>query len=177
MSGYLFQGTRLRENLPAGDSGVFTVLRPASFEPQREADFRWVTLPEGDYLYGNSKYGMPFTVVRNQVTGESFLIHFGLSGSYVFQFYNNRILGSDSASLYFRVGLDGPGPFRFCRQVRQRPRLPFTWGTYSMTLTAGYKPYTNICEVQFFPRCPIRSSPPSKSTPGALLARTFQKKP
>jgi len=112
MSGYLFQGTRLRENLPAGDSGVFTVLRPASFEPQREADFRWVTLPQGDYRYGNSKYGMPFTVVRNQVTGESFLIHFGWSGSYAFQFYNDRKLGSDSASLYFRVGLDGPGPFR-----------------------------------------------------------------
>ena len=80
MSGYLFQGTRLRENLPAGDSGVFTILRPASFEPQREDDFRWVTLPEGDYRYGNSNYGMPFTVVRNQVTGESFLIHFGWSG-------------------------------------------------------------------------------------------------
>ena len=112
MSGYLFQGTRLKENLPVGESGVFTVLRPAGFEPQREADFRWVNLPQGEYRYGNSKYGMPFTVVRNQVTEESFLIHFGWSGSYAFQFYNNRNLESDSASLYFRVGLDGPGPFR-----------------------------------------------------------------
>ena len=115
MSGYLFQGTRLKENLPAGDRGVFTILRPVSFEPQREADFRWVTLPEGDYRYGNSKYGMPFTVVRNQVTGESFLIHFGWSGSYAFQFYTDRHLRSDSAALYFRLGLDGPGPFRVLR--------------------------------------------------------------
>ena len=112
MSGYLFQGTRLKENLPSHDTGVFTILRPASFEPQREADFRWVTLPEGDYRYGNSKYGMPFTIVRNQVTGESFVIDFGWSGSYGFHFYNNRNLRSDSASLYFRVGLDGPGPYR-----------------------------------------------------------------
>jgi alpha-galactosidase len=112
MSGYLFQGNRLNENLTADNKGVFTILRSASFEPGREADFRWMTLPEGSFQYGSSKYGLPFTVVRNQVTGESFLIHFGWSGSYAFHFYNARNLETDSAALYFRVGFDGPGPFR-----------------------------------------------------------------
>ena len=115
MSGYLFQAARLKENFPAADKGVFAILRPASFEPQREGDFRWMTLPEGEYRYGNSKYGMPFTVIRNQVTGESFLVHFGWSGSYAFEFHNEHSLRADSAALYFRVGLDGPAPFRVLR--------------------------------------------------------------
>jgi alpha-galactosidase len=112
MSGYLFHAVRLRENLPAGASEAFTVLRPASFDTGREADFRWMSLPEGTYRYGNSKYGLPFAVVGNEVTAESFLIHIGWSGHYAFEFYNDHYPGRDSAALYFRVGLAGPGPFR-----------------------------------------------------------------
>jgi len=112
MSGFLFAGRRLKENLPSEGAGIFSVLRTANFDPWREGDFRWVTLPDGSYSYGNSKWGMPYSVVRNAVTGESFAIYFGWTGRYSFEFFNNHNPASDDASLYFRAGLAGPGPFR-----------------------------------------------------------------
>ena len=111
MSGYLFSARGLEENLPAG-AAPFAVLRPASFQPQHEGDLRWVNLPDGTYSYGNSKYGMPFAIVKNAVTDESFIIHFGWSGNYNFQFFNDHDPVRKDASLYFRIGLAGPGPFR-----------------------------------------------------------------
>ena len=112
MSGYLFAARRLSENLPREVRSAFSVLRPASFDPVREADFRWVPLPDGTYGYGNAKWGLPFAVVKNGVSAENFLIHFGWSGHYTFEFYNDHYPGRDNAWLYFRVGLAGPGPFR-----------------------------------------------------------------
>jgi alpha-galactosidase len=111
MSGYLFSARGLEENLPAG-AAPFAVLRPANFQPQHEGDLRWVNLPDGTYSYGNSKYGMPFAIVKNAVTDESFIIHFAWSGNYSFQFFNDHDSVRKDASLYFRIGLAGPGPFR-----------------------------------------------------------------
>jgi alpha-galactosidase len=111
MSGYLFAAHGLRENLPAG-AAPFSVLRPANFQPQHEGDFRWDNLPDGTYSYGNSKYGMPFAIVKNAVTDESFVMHFAWSGNYSFQFFNDHDSVRNDAWLYFRVGLAGPGPFR-----------------------------------------------------------------
>jgi alpha-galactosidase len=112
MSGYLFAGRHLKEDLPARAASVFSILRPASFDPLREADFRWSPLPDGSYSYGNSKWGLPFAVVQNGISGESFLIHFAWSGHYAFEFYNDHNPAREDAWLYFRVGLAGPGPFR-----------------------------------------------------------------
>jgi alpha-galactosidase len=122
ISGYLFSGHRTLENLPADASSVFSVLKPAAFAPYREDDFRWVPLPDGTYSYGASKYGTPFTIVKNEVTGESFVLYFGWSGEYAFEFFNDHHPGRgiagyepDEAWLYFRVGPKGPGPLRVLR--------------------------------------------------------------
>lgn len=122
MSGYLFAGHRTLENLPRDASSVFSVLKPASYTAYREDDFRWVPLPDGTYSYGASKYGTPFTIVKNAITGESFVLSFGWSGQYAFEFFNQHHPGRgiegyepDDAWLYFRVGLEGPGPLRVLR--------------------------------------------------------------
>jgi alpha-galactosidase len=122
MSGYLFSAHRILENLPQDASSVFSVLKPASFAPYREDDFRFVPLPDGTFSYGASKYGTPFSIVRNEVTGESFVIYFAWSGEYAFEFLNNHHPGRgiegyerDDAWLYFRAGLKGPGPLRVLR--------------------------------------------------------------
>lgn len=112
MSGYLFAGRRLKENLPAHAGSVFSLLRPVSFQWLREADFRWVDLPDGEYRYGGFQFGMPFAVVRNAVSGEMFLLHFAWSGRYSFEFFNDHTPERDQAWLHFRAGLAGPGPFR-----------------------------------------------------------------
>ncbi|MEN6536620.1 MAG: alpha-galactosidase [Bryobacteraceae bacterium] len=112
MSGYLFAARKLAENLPRDTHGAFSVLRPANFDWGKEADFRWMSLPIGNYAYGDSKHGLPFAVVKNAVSGENFLVHFGWSGHYTFEFYNDNYPGRDAAWLYFRVGIAGPGPFR-----------------------------------------------------------------
>jgi alpha-galactosidase len=111
MSGCLFAAHRLRENAPDA-SDLFSVLRPAMFDPVREDDFRWYPLPDGSYRYGASKWGTPFAIVKSNITGESFLLHFGWSGNYTFEFFNDNDPSRDDAWLYFRVGLAGPGPFR-----------------------------------------------------------------
>lgn len=111
MSGYLFSAHGLKENLPTG-SAPFSVLRPASFQPGHEGDLRWTDIPDGSYSYGNSKWGMPFAIVKNAVTGESFVLQFGWSGNYSFQFFNTHDPVHDDAELYFRIGLAGPGPVR-----------------------------------------------------------------
>jgi alpha-galactosidase len=110
MSGYLFSAHGLKENL--GENAPFSVLRPASFEPGREGDLRWRNLPDGSYSHGSSKYGMPFAIINNAVTGESFVLHFAWSGNYSFQLFNTHDPARDDAELYFRVGLSGPGPLR-----------------------------------------------------------------
>ena len=115
MSGYLFAAHRVIENLPRDAASVFSVLKPATYGPYREDDFRWVPLPNGTYSYGASKYGTPFSVVRNEVTGEEFVLYFGWSGQYGFDFFNNHAPGRDDASLYFRAGMKGPAPFRVLR--------------------------------------------------------------
>ena len=115
MSGYLFAGHRLKENLPQDAKSTFSLLRPVTLQWARENDFRWLALPDGGYVYGNPGYGPPFAVVRNEVTGESFLIHFAWSGNYKFEFYNAHHPSSDDASLYFRIGLAGPEPVRVLR--------------------------------------------------------------
>jgi alpha-galactosidase len=122
MSGYLFSAHRIVENLPQNAASVFSVLKPATFGPYREDDFRWQPLPDGTFSYGASKYGTPFSIVRNEVTGESFILYFGWSGEYAFDFFNNHHPGRgiegyerDDAWLYFRVGLKGPGPLRVLR--------------------------------------------------------------
>src|SRR5262249_40971670 len=68
------------------------------------------------------KYGTPFSIVRNEVTGESFTLYFGWSGEYELEFFNNHHPGRgiegyerDDAWLYFRAGLKGPGPLRVLR--------------------------------------------------------------
>ena len=55
---------------------------------------------------------MPFAIVKNAVTDESFVIHFAWSGNYSFQFFNDHDSVRNDAWLYFRIGLAGPGPFR-----------------------------------------------------------------
>ena len=122
MSGYLFSGHRIFENLPQDASSVFSVLKPASFAPYREDDFRWVPLPDGTFSYGASKYGTPFSIVKNAITGESFVLYFGWTGQYAFEFFTDHHPGRgiegyerDDAWLYFRTGLKGPGPLRVLR--------------------------------------------------------------
>lgn len=115
MSGYLFGARNLKENLPAGAPSVFSVLRPATLEAVREADFRWFPLPDGTYSWGAQQYGLPFAVVSNGVTGESFLFHFGWSANYTFDFYNLHNPSRNDAYLFFRAGLAGPAPFRVLR--------------------------------------------------------------
>jgi len=115
MSGYLFAGHRLKENLPKDVTSPFSLLRPVSMQWIREDDFRWMALPDGSYVYGNAGYGPPFAVVRNEVTGELFLIHFAWSGNYTFEFYNAHSPANDDAWLYFRFGLARPEPVRVLR--------------------------------------------------------------
>jgi alpha-galactosidase len=112
MSGFLFAGHRLNENLSKQAAGPFSLLRPVSMQWIREDDFRWMALPDGSYVYGNPGYGPPFAVVRNEVTGELFLIHFAWSGNYTFEFYNVHNPANDDAWLYFRIGLARPEPVR-----------------------------------------------------------------
>ena len=116
MSGYLFGGRNLKENLPAGTPSAFSVFRPATLEAVREADFRWFPLPDGTYSWGAQQYGLPFTIVKNGVTGESFLFHFAWSANYTYDFYNLHNPSRNDAFLYFRVGFAGPGPFRVLRR-------------------------------------------------------------
>jgi alpha-galactosidase len=115
MSGFLFAGHRLNENLPKESASPFSLLRPVSMQWIREDDFRWMALPDGSYVYGNPGYGPPFAVVRNEVTGELFLIHFAWSGNYTFELYNVHNPASDDAWLYFRIGLARPEPARILR--------------------------------------------------------------
>ena len=120
MSGFLFAGHHLHENLPKEAASPFSLLRLVSMQWMREDAFRWMALPDGRSVYGNAGYGPPMAVLRNEVTGELFLIHFAWSGNYAFEFYNAHNPPNDDAWLYFRIGLVCPAPAQRAPTRRKR---------------------------------------------------------
>ena len=166
MSGFLFAAHRLKENAPnAGE--IFSVLKPAMFDALREDDFCWQALPDGSYSYGASKWGTPFAVIKNSVTGESFLLHFGWSGNYEFQFFNNHDPSRDDAWLYFRVGLAGPGPFRILEPDESVSTPPVYLGHFlSPIWIRRFKVCTPTSGLPCFLRFPLIASARWRSIPG-----------
>ena len=86
-----------------------------------EGNFRWENLPAGtrrlEGANGQSGFGNPFVVVRNQVTGESAVISLAWSGNWAAEFWNDpyRDLSNRTSrgiNLGFRMGPQGPAPLR-----------------------------------------------------------------
>lgn len=112
LSGFLFGAHRIGENLPPNAESVFSLGYFPSGDWARECDFRWLPLPDGTHAYGSFGYGPPFFVVRNEVTHELFLGHLAWSGSFKIELFNDHTPWRESAWLYARIGLAGPGPVR-----------------------------------------------------------------
>ncbi len=84
-----------------------------------EGSFDWMELPDGTYgfetLHGRSGWGLPFFIVRNEVTGEVAIGDFAWSGNWQIEFFNDHEPAGRpprDARLYARIGLAGPAPLR-----------------------------------------------------------------
>ena len=81
-----------------------------------EGEFDWEPLPDGalrmESLHGRSGWGMPFFVVKNQVTQEVLVGHFAWSGNWQIEFFNDHEPTRPDAHLYLQAGLAGPPPLR-----------------------------------------------------------------
>ena len=99
--------------------GHFSLGRFADTTALTEGSYDWMTLPAGKYgietNHGRSGWGMPFFVLRNDVTGEVLVCHFAWSGNWQVDFFNDYEPGRqpvDDAYLYLQVGMAGPAPLR-----------------------------------------------------------------
>lgn len=79
-----------------------------------EGSFRWLDLPPGGFRVaseqGWSGHGLPFFVVRNNLTGQHFVGSLAWSGNWVLDLYSEPLPGE--ALLSFRMGPHHPGPLR-----------------------------------------------------------------
>ena len=110
-------------NAPLQVPQPFTLGRFRSTDALVEGGFDWESLPDGalrvETLHGQSGWGMPFFIVKNEVTQEVMVGHFAWSGNWQIEFFNDHEpargvskLARSDARLYFRVGLAGPPPLR-----------------------------------------------------------------
>ncbi len=86
-----------------------------------EGNFQWEKLPVGwrrvESTFGQSGFGNPFFVVRNQANGETAMMSLAWSGNWYAEFWNDpfRDLANQPArglNLAFRMGPHAPGPQR-----------------------------------------------------------------
>lgn len=112
---------RLPDDVPIRSlpTSAFSIGRMTDSEHLTEGAFDWVALPAGTYgfesLHGRSGAGMPFFMLRNNVTGEMFIADFGWSGNWTIELYNDYEPAGGpraAARVYAKIGLAGPPPLR-----------------------------------------------------------------
>ena len=81
-----------------------------------EGDFRWHEMPAArlsiDGRFRRDRHRHPWLVVRNNATGEHFVLQLGWSGGYSFELDLSADSSDPDASLVFRAGPDAPAPLR-----------------------------------------------------------------
>ena len=105
--------------LPDLDHVPFSLGRFTDTTPGTEGSFDWSALPDGLYgfetLNGRSGWGVPFCVLRNEMTGEVMLAQLAYSGNWRVELFNDREPARrpvSDARLYASIGLAGPAPLR-----------------------------------------------------------------
>ncbi len=101
----------------------FSLGRFTQSEAGNEGTFAWQELPPGvsgfESMHGRSGWGMPFAILRNEISGEMTTLALGYSGNWQFslfsdqEIYRSQSTGQGSeVRLYARVGMAGPAPLR-----------------------------------------------------------------
>ena len=94
----------------------FTLGYFASSLSHWEGDFVWKPLTNGTFRIegrrGHSGYGLPFFMVRNEVTGETFICHLEWSGNWYTDFMCDVEPHGEEANLVFSIGPAGTAPQR-----------------------------------------------------------------
>ena len=101
------------------DAGPFSVGRMTDSAHLTEGAFAWISLPAGTYgyesMHGRSGAGVPFVVLRNNVTGEILVLDFAWSGNWSIEFFNDyepTKRHPAESRVYAKIGLAGPAPLR-----------------------------------------------------------------
>ena len=113
-SGLLWTVHEFREILPEGKENLFSLGRFQHSCWGREGDFGWTPLG-GDVLRmegrnGYSGWGMPFFILRNDVTGEYFAAHLAWSANWMMEFFCDQEPASSDSFLFFKMGPAAPAP-------------------------------------------------------------------
>ncbi len=97
------------ENLPEGGSGsVFSLGYFVDSSPLREGDFRWEPLRAGTKVVegrmGRSGHGRPSFMLRNEVTGETFIGELAWSGNWRYEITVEQDDRARYARLFVKIG-------------------------------------------------------------------------
>ncbi len=97
----------------------FSIGRYTDSTAGAEGAFDWAAVPYGRFgfesMNGRSGWGLPFCFLRNDATGEIFLLDLAWSGNWQIELFNDYEPGRRpicDARLYAHVGLAGPAPLR-----------------------------------------------------------------
>ncbi|HEY0829159.1 MAG TPA: glycoside hydrolase family 36 protein [Bacilli bacterium] len=112
-------GLTLKSNSMTGFLNPFKLGRFYKGMWGMEGEFGWETLPEGSLCIEQlkeRKHNPPMYMVRNEVNGELFVLHFGWSGNLKIEFTTELEPALPhvecKAYLYGKVGLAGPAPLK-----------------------------------------------------------------
>ena len=117
-SGVLQKTSRWQSHLSNATSALYSVGYCANSHWGNEGDFRWFDMPQAGYeiagRYRRDRHRHPWCVLRNNATGEYFVLQIAWSGGYSIAFDLDADLGTTDAvaRLYFQAGPDAPAPQR-----------------------------------------------------------------
>ncbi len=117
-SGVLQKTARWQSHLATPGSPLYSVGYFANTHWGNEGDFRWFDLPQAGYhidgRYRRDRHRHPWCVLRNNATGEHFILQLAWSGGYSIGFDLDADLGTTDAAarVYFQAGPDAPAPQR-----------------------------------------------------------------
>lgn len=118
-SGLLWFAPDYHQRLPHADDAPFTVGYSQRMGFGHEGDFVWERLRTGTSIMqgrmGHSGWGLPFFITRNEVTGESVVMHLAWSGNWAMEFL------VETERYPVDQGLQTPEQARFDSFVREGP--------------------------------------------------------